>query len=200
MSKKEAKKQEAPQEPVKPAEVKAVEPAAETKPAKKEPYRALNVKERDMLFAFYEKWNGRITEMVLDKDCPFKAYSQIHYYKHLYHFSERLVEKKRKNAENVLAGLKDAKVLAIKQAMRILESHNVFVTLKDGRQAFDAEGKPLIVERLPYYKEIKAAWEIIKTELGEPTTLGKTDITSGGKPIQSNSITFVSFKNGPESK
>lgn len=160
---------------------------------KKSLYRALNIPERDMLFAFYEKWNGNISEMVLDRDCPFKAYSQIHYYKHFYHFSERLIEKKRENAEKVLKGLQDAKVLAIQQAMRILESHNIFVVNRNGAQLYDVEGKPLIVERLPYYKEIKAAWEIIKTELGEPTSVSKTDL-SGKLEITGNAITFSSFK------
>ena len=148
-----------------------------------------------MLFAFYEKWNGNLSEMVLDKDCIFKAYSQIHYYAHQYNFREELIEKKRKKAQDVIDGLKDAKIKAIENAVRLLEPRHRFVFTKTGIQIFDLEGKPLIIEQLPYYKEIKAAWEIIKTELGEPTQISKGDITSGGKPINSNVITFSSFKN-----
>jgi hypothetical protein len=155
------------------------------------PYRALTIPERDMLYAYYEKWNGNMAQMVLDKDILFKSYTQLRYYASFYHFHERIVENRRKKAEEVMKGLQDAKVLAIQQAMRILEAHNVFVFNKTGVQIFDAEGNPLIVERLPYYKEIKAAWEIIKTELGEPTTIGKTDITSKGEAITSISVNVV---------
>lgn len=163
-------------------------------------YRALNVRERDMLFAIYEKWNGNLSEMILDKDCIFKAYSQIHYYSKLYYFKERLIEKKRENAERTMSMLKDAKHLAIQNAIRLLEKRHRLVFNRYGVQLFDTEGNPLIVEQLPYYKEIKAAWEIIKTELGEATAIAKQDVTSGGKPIQGNTIVFKSFKeNAPSS-
>ena len=156
-------------------------------------YRSLTIKERDLLYALYEKWNGRMTELVLDKDCSFKSYSQINYYCRFYHFKERLVQSRLKRNEDILSKLHDAKMLAIENAMRILESHHVFVKTKQGVQLFDKENKPLIVEQLPFYKEIKVAWEIIKTELNEPTSISKGDLTSGGKPITGNIISFENY-------
>src|SRR6185369_4350055 len=160
---------------------------------KKPIYRPLSVIERDILYALYDKWNGRMSQMLLDPDCLFKAYTQIHYYCTFYHFKEQFLANRKKRALEVQEKLQDAKMLAIENAMRILESHNVFVRNKFGIQLFDSEGKPLIIEQLPYYKEIKTAWEIIKTELGEPTTIGKNDITSGGKPLNEIKIVFEEF-------
>ena len=165
----------------------------------KTPYRVLSAKERDLLFAFYEKWNGNMSEMILDKDCPFKSYAQVHYYCHFHHFKEKFVEIRTRKAKEVVEKLGDAKIRALENAIRLLEPRHHFVYSKTGVQIFDLDGKPLIVEQLPYYKEIKAAWEIIKTELGEATSLGKTDLTSGGKPIQSNTITFIDFSNESKS-
>lgn len=146
-------------------------------------YRSLNIKERDFLYALYEYWGGNMSQMVLDKTCLFKSYTQLNYYCNLYHFKSKLVANRLKKAEEINNKLQDAKVKAIENAIRILEAHNVFVYRRDGTQVFDSDGNPLIVEQLPYYKEIKTAWEIIKTELGEPTTITKGDLTSGGKPI-----------------
>lgn len=151
---------------------------ADTQTAKKPPYRPLNIKERDMLFAFYEKWNGNMSEMVLDPQCPFRSYTQIRYYAKFYHFHEQFVEIRRKKAEEVTRSLQDAKVKAVENAVRLLEPRHRFVFSKTGVQIFDGEGNPLIVEQLPYYKEIKAAWEIIKTELGEPTSISKSEVSN----------------------
>jgi hypothetical protein len=108
-------------------------------------------------------------------DGPFKSYAQIHYYCHCHHFKEKLVEIRRKKAEEVINGLMDAKTKALENAIKLLEPRHRFVYTKSGIQVFDQEGNPLIVEQLPYYKEIKTAWEIIKTELGEPTNITKTE-------------------------
>lgn len=164
------------------------------------PYRPLDSEERDMLFAFYQKYNGNMSEMVLDKDCLFKAYSQIRFYAKLYHFKEQLIEIKRKRAEETIEKLKDAKTLAIENAIKLLESRHRLVFNRYGVQLFDTEGNPLIVEELPYYKSIKAAWEIIKTELGEATAIAKQDVTSGGKPIKGNVIVFESYKDEAKSQ
>jgi hypothetical protein len=53
---------------------------------------------------------------------------------------------------------------------------------------FDGEGKPVIVENLPFYKEIKVAWEIIKTELGEATSIQKNNVGFDDAPLAE--ITF----------
>lgn len=159
-------------------------------------YRVLNIKERDFLFALYEKWNGRIYQIILDKDCPWKSYSQVGFYCSFYNFRGQLLENRIKRNNEIVAKIKDAKMKAIESAIDLLERRNVFVRNKNGVQLFDKEGKPLIVEQLPFYKEIKTAWEIIKVELGEPTTISKGDITSGGEKIKNEiKVTFHDFSN-----
>lgn len=159
-------------------------------------YRVLNIKERDFLFALYEKWSGRIYQIILDKDCPWKSYAQVSFYANFYHFRGQLLENRIKRNNEILTKIKDAKMKAIESAIDLLERRNVFVRNKNGVQLFDKDGKPLIVEQLPFYKEIKTAWEIIKVELGEPTTISKGDITSGGEKIKNEiTVTFHDFSN-----
>lgn len=154
-------------------------------------YRALTEAEQDMLFAFFVKWNGNVNQMMLDKDVPFKSYNQLHTYKHRYEFEDKLVEVRRQRAENVMKSLHDGKMLAVQNALRILESRNVFVYNRNGAQVFDKEGNPVIVENLPFYKEIKIAWEIIKTELGEATSIAKNDHGFKDIPVGKVKLTIV---------
>jgi len=159
-------------------------------------YRVLNIKERDLLYALYEKWNGRVYQIILDKDCQWKSWSQVAFYCSYYHFKDQLIVNKTKKNQEILDRLQDAKMKSIEGAIDLLERRNVFVRNKNGVQLFDKEGKPLIVEQLPFYKEIKTAWEIIKVELGEPTTISKGDITSGGEKITNEiNVTFHDFSN-----
>ena len=150
---------------------------------KKPPYRPLNPKERDTLFAYYDKHNGNMLAMTRDIECPFKAHSQLRYYAKLYFFCERLVEIKRKRAEDVIGSLKDSKVLAIKRAVGLIETRQVPLKNTKGDVLLDRDGQPIFVEIQPDHKEVEAAWKIIKTELGEPTTIGKQDLTSKGERI-----------------
>ena len=150
---------------------------------KKAPYRALNVKERDTLFAYFDKHNGNMQAMTRDIDCPFKAHSQLRYYAKLYFFCERLDDLKRKRALDVINSLKDSKVLAIQRAVGLIELKQVPLKNKLGDVLLDREGQPIFVEISPDHKEVEAAWKIIKTELGEPTQIAKQDITSKGEKI-----------------
>jgi len=159
-----------------------------TKKNTTEEYRELTQEEQDLLFAQYEKWAGNVNQMILDKDVLFKSYNQLHFYKHKYKFVDKYVEVRRKRAVEVMAQLKDGKTRAIEQALRILESRNVFVYNKSGMQVFDKDGNPVIVENLPFYKEIKVAWEILKTELGEATSIAKNNVGFEDAPLAE--ITF----------
>ena len=164
-------------------------------------YRVLNIKERDLLYALYEKWNGKIFQIILDEDCRWKSYSQVAFYCVYYHFKDQLIANKLKKNQEILDRLHDAKMKAIENAIDLLERKNVFIRNKNGVQLFDLEGNPLIVEQLPFYKEIKTAWEIIKVELGEPTTISKGDITSGGEKITNEiKVTFHDFSNEHKSE
>lgn len=171
------------------------EQAPETKPqsrrGRKATYRALTIPERDLLYALYEKHHANMHALFLDPECLFRSYATIRYYAKLYHFYDRYIHNRQKKADEVLAQLKDAKIVAIENAIRMLKPHFDFVRTKTGTQVFDKDGQPVIVERHPYYKELKAAWEIIKTEMGEPTTIGKTDITSKGEAVSSINVNVV---------
>jgi len=152
---------------------------------KREPYRPLSVPEKDLLFAMYDKHNGNMMAMSRDHDCQFRADSQIRYYAKLYYFHDRFIEIKRKRAEKVLNSLKDSKILAIQQAIHLIETRQIPLKNKQGDLILDADGQPMFYSISPDHKEIEMAWKIIKTELGEPTTIGKHDHTSKGERIRS---------------
>lgn len=169
-------------------EVKAQENGREEK---RDPYRALSVSERDLLFAFYEKHNGNVLAMVRDAECTFKGRNQIYYYRDLYGFREELVQSRAKRAKQVTEMLGDAKVRAVENAMRMLEPRHMLLLKKDGTQMFDSDGNPKLLEMLPNHTELRAAYEIIKTELGEPSSIGKTDITSKGEKITAIEVEVI---------
>lgn len=166
-------------------------PAPQPRKGRKATYRALTIPERDLLYALYEKHHANMTNLYLDEECLFKSYATIRYYAKLYHFYDRYIAKRREKADEVLSALKDAKILSLENAMRMLKPHFDFVRTKTGLRVYDHEGHPVIVERHPFYKELKTAWEIIKTELGEPTSVSKTDITSKGEAITSVKVTVI---------
>jgi hypothetical protein len=154
------------------------------------PYRALTIPERDLLFAVYEKHSSNMLAMTRDVLCQFKSYAQLKYYCDLYNFYPRYVEIRRKQADAVLAGLKDSKALAIQQAIRMLEPRQVALKDRYGN-AITVADEPVFETIYPDQKEVKTAWEIIKTEMGEPTTIGKQDITSKGEAITSIKVNVV---------
>jgi len=137
-------------------------------------YRDLNEEEVDTLFAFFDKHNGKVTQMVLDKDCQFHSNNQIGHYRKKYNFDLRLAKIREERAQEVVKNLNDSKIRAIETAQKTLEPRHQLVFSKGGAQVFDEDGNPLIIENLPDYKELKVCWEIIKTELGESTQ--KADI------------------------
>jgi hypothetical protein len=152
---------------------------------KREPYRPLPVPEKDLLFAFYDKHNGNMIAMSRDRECQFKAYSQIKYYCALYHFHERYSQIKLERATKLIDSLKNSKILAIQQAVQLIETRQIPLKNKQGDLILDADGQPMFYSVGPDHKEIEMAWKIIKTELGEPTTIGKHDHTSKGERIRS---------------
>jgi hypothetical protein len=155
----------------------------------KQEYRELTPDEQSMLVTYYDKHNGNINQLILDKDWILKSYPQVHHYCHKYEVKKKLVEIRTERAKEVIASLYDTKIRAIENAQRLLSPKHRFVFTKTGLQLFDKEGNPLIVEDLPYYKEIKTAWDIIKTELGEPTTISKSNLNLD-TPIESVEITI----------
>ena len=168
----------------------------EAKKAKKPPYRPLQNEEREMLFAFYEKWNGNMLAMIRDHDSIFKGYTQVRYYADLYKFESRLVEIRQKRAKEVIASLGDSKILAIQQAIRLITPRQIPMKGKDGSAMTNVDGQPFFIEIDPEAKDVKVAWDIIKVELGEATTVGKMDHTTKGEKI--SGIEYV-LPNAPKS-
>jgi hypothetical protein len=153
--------------------VEATEPTVtEEKPAPRE-YRELSEEEQEMLFAQYDSNGGKVTYMLLDKDVLFKGMGQLYYYVHKYDFETKLVDIRKKRALEVMSSLQDSKIEAIQRAQQLLGVHYQILRTKGGVEIMDEEGNPIVVETLPHFKEIKTAWEIIKTELGEPTSITK---------------------------
>lgn len=131
-----------------------------------------------MLFAFYDKHNGNMTAISRDRDCQFKAYNQIRFYARFYHFDEKFVEIRRKRAEEVVRSLPDAKMEAIQRARDLIQVRQVPIQTKEGTILLDEDGRPIFYEVHPTHKDVKAAWEILKTELGEPTTISKSEVNN----------------------
>jgi len=141
-------------------------------------YRPLTIPERDALFAYYEKHNGNLLAMTRDKDCTFKSWNQLQHYRDLYGFKTKLAESRGRMAEEVMGQLVDSKIMAVRQAVRLIQPRQVPMIMPDGQPFTDADGRPVFMEVYPNHKEIKAAWEIIKTELGEPTTISKAEVNN----------------------
>jgi len=149
-----------------------IEPKKEVKKKEKPKapvYRELSEEEQGMLFAIYDKHSGNVSSMILDRECLFKSNVQIGFYKHKYDFQKKLAKIRKERAEKVIESLEDSKIKALQVAQKLLEPQYQIVFRKGGTQVFDEEGNPVIVEKLPFYKEIKTAWDMIKAELGEPT-------------------------------
>ena len=143
----------------------------------KAPYRALTIPERDMLFAFYEKWNGNMLAISRDNECRIKAYNQIKYWSNLYNFPSRLDQIRTERAKETMAGLKDSKLMAIERATEMLRPRQMpFLNDKTREVLLNLEGQPMFYTLYPDHKTVKTAWEIIKTELGEPTNISKAEI------------------------
>lgn len=167
-----------------------ISPKPYFKKGKKAPYRALTIPERDLLFALYEKHGSNMLAMTRDATCQFKSYAQLKWYCDFYHFYPRFVEIRRKQAQAAIAGLTDGKARAIARALEMIEPKQVALKNRDG-DVLTVGGEPAFETVCPDAKTLKIAWEIIKAELGEPTMVSKSDITSKGQAITSISVNVV---------
>lgn len=169
---------------------------------KKAPYRALTIPERDMLFAFYEKHNGNALAMTRDRGCVYRSKNQIYYYKELYGFDAEFIQNRAEMAKKVIESLGDTKIRALRRAADLVEIKQILIKNPiTGDPILDQDGQPVFAEKKPSAKEIKTAWEIIKTELGEPTSVTNSQLSGlGGKPIEiiGNQIAFTDFNSKKE--
>lgn len=146
--------------------------------------RKLTDPEREYLFVMYDKHNGNMLAMSRDPASQFKAYNLIRTYVELYNFHELYLENRQKQAKEVMEGLEDAKIMTLKRAMMLVQTRHSPIKGKYGNYITDKKGKPMMLEIEPDYKEIEMAWKIIKTELGEATSIGKNDLTIKNRPIK----------------
>lgn len=142
------------------------------------PYRPLSIPERDFLFALYDKHGGNMLAMTRDSECLFKSHRQLSFYCNFYGFQSKLAEVRRRRAEAVVAELGDAKTLTIERAIQMMRPRQVVVRGRRGETIFDEDGQPIFETVSPSPQEIKTAWEIIKTEMGEPTTISKAEVSN----------------------
>lgn len=144
------------------------EPKPETKvePSKPE-YRDLSEDEQELLFTLYDKHGGNLSALSRDEESIFHSRPQLFHYEKKYGWEDKLVQVRTDRAKEVIGKLGEAKIRAIQRAMELLETRERSVILKTGAV--------VNVEMDPMYKEIVAAWEIIKTELGEPTSITKSE-------------------------
>ena len=143
-------------------------------------YRELNQGEQDALFGLYDKHNGNVSAMSDDSDCQFKNRNQVAYYRDRYSFSSKLSQIVAQRAEEFKklwqGKLDDGKKKAIEKALELLENEETETITKEG------EIKTRV--RKPSYIEIRTAWEIIKTELGEPTSVSKNENSNTNDDVE----------------
>ncbi|MCX6785933.1 MAG: hypothetical protein NTZ18_03735 [Candidatus Komeilibacteria bacterium] len=137
----------------------------------KYPYRNLTPEEQEFLLMLYDRHNGNVLAISRDQESDFHSPAQLYYYRDLYAFKARIVEIRQKRIDEynstVQQILVSAKVKSIEEAIKLLETRQITL--------LDKNGDKVILTKNPTYQEIKAAWEIIKTELGEPTTIFKRE-------------------------
>lgn len=142
-------------------------------------YRNLSPFEKEALFALYEKHGGNVSAMIRDRDCQFRSHNQITHYVHLYGFVVKLAKNRKEKAERVIAGLTDAKIAVLERAVQMMSPRQIPLRFESGERKgeliLDEDGQPQYQEIYPTEKEIKVAWEIIKTEIGEPTSINKNE-------------------------
>lgn len=119
------------------------------------------------MFIIFDKHNGNLAAVSRDPESLFHSREQLRYYRDMFGWGDRLVQTRAQRSKDVIENLAYAKVRAIQRAMELLESRQVEMVLKTGAV--------VTLNRDPMYKEIQAAWEIIKTELGEPTSITKSE-------------------------
>lgn len=137
----------------------------------KTPFRDLKPGEPEALFKLYDKYNGNCSKIVKDVDCQFKSRKQVAYYRDRYDFIpkfSRIVSQRAQAYKNKIIGsLEKKKLRALERVFELLENQQI--------EAVDKEGNLISIPKKPTYKELEAAMRIIKTELGEPSMIHKSE-------------------------
>lgn len=130
--------------------------------------RDLNEAEQEALFALYCKYTGNLSAMGRDKDNKYHRVILSHY-ANKYDWHNKWLQKVTDDAnisrkewqDKLMAG----KLKAITKAVELLEDRTI--------EGVGKNGEVYKYVKEPDFKEIKTAYEILKIELGEPTSITK---------------------------
>jgi len=137
------------------------------------------------MFVIFDKHNGNLSAVARDSESLFHSREQLRYYRDMFGWDTRLVQIRAERSKEVIENLGYAKVRAIQRAMELLESRQIEMPTK--------QGSIVTFTKDPMYKEIQAAWQIIKTELGEPTNIIKAETLSDVRVIEESVVKLNSF-------
>jgi hypothetical protein len=159
-------------------------------------YRELKEHEIDKLVMVYERNNCNILQTTKDKECLFKGRPQLTYYRDYYNFDTRINKLRKKLINHYIKNSTDilmkAKLRAIKRAMDLLEDR-IF------EKVSLITGDTYKIKVPPSNKDIKIAYEIIKTELGEPINVKEIKGLEDSKLILNNiQVLFKDFENNED--
>jgi len=140
----------------------------ENKVEKSKARRDLNKNEQEALFSLYCKHNGKYSATSRDPDCKFH-YIIVSEYAKKYDFEDRRLKKVKLEAEQFKKDwskkLKEGKMKAIEKAIELLDTKTY--------NRVDKNNDIVEITSYPDGRDIKTAYEILKVELGEPTTISR---------------------------
>jgi len=140
----------------------------DTTKAEQDMYRKLSDIEQDIMYLVYVRNSGNHSLMAKDPDSVTKANSIIGYWARLYDWNEKFLKEKQERIEKEKKMLEETllegKLSAIKQAVVLLQ-------VREEKAISLLNGKSFTRTVYPSNKDLKVAYEIIKTELGEPSTI-----------------------------
>jgi len=130
--------------------------------------RDLNKNEQEALFSLYCKHNGNCSAVGRDENNKYHRNIVLEYAKR-YGFENIRLKKVAKEAEQFKKDwskkLKEGKMKAIEKAMELLDTKTY--------NRVDKNNDIVEITSYPDGRDIKTAYEILKIELGEPTTISK---------------------------
>jgi len=140
----------------------------ENKVEKSKARRDLNKNEQEALFSLYCKHNGNCSAVGRDENNKYHRNIVLEYAKR-YGFENIRLKKVAKEAEQFKKDwnkkLKEGKMKAIEKAMELLDTKTY--------NRVDKNNDIVEITSYPDGRDIKTAYEILKVELGEPTTISR---------------------------
>lgn len=141
------------------------------------------------LFINYEKHNGNITAMSRDNTCVYNSRDPITFYVKKHNFPDRLRHYRTEIIENWKKTHKE--MLGTARAALL---NRAFELLQDREYDVVSQGQILTAQKPPSSTDIKVAWEIIKSELGEPTKITeKVDPEDENKKLKKVEVCFKNY-------